>query len=354
MGLLTERLERVILSGDLQTTAHYPTALVPVLQEMLRARGLAPPPPVGSVRDIERFAEAASEVLDDPFVGLHAAEAVPRGAHGLAEFVGRSARTLRDGFNVFARYARLMNETMRVDLEARGPDLALHIRLASQDDSPRRHQTEFILANFVRMARVLVGKAWSPRAVWFEHARPRRVDELVRFLGTGELGFGGGSNGVLADAAALRQPVVSSDAELHQVLLSQADKELARYLPEAGFVGQVQALVTVALEKGPPRLSWVARQMHVGVRTFQRRLAAEGEQFETVLLATRKSLAVRYLEDPRLGLAEVAFRLGYANLAAFIRAFKRWTAQTPGEFRKQNDPSPNSRRNTAPAVPSRG
>jgi len=32
----------------------------------------------------------------------------------------------------------------------------------------------------------------------------------------------------------------------------------------------------------------------------------------------------------------IAYDLGFSELSAFTRAFKRWTAQTPAEYRKNN------------------
>jgi AraC-like DNA-binding protein len=40
-----------------------------------------------------------------------------------------------------------------------------------------------------------------------------------------------------------------------------------------------------------------------------------------------------YLADPKLAIFEVAFLLGYSEPSPFNRAFRRWTGQSPSEFR---------------------
>ena len=45
---------------------------------------------------------------------------------------------------------------------------------------------------------------------------------------------------------------------------------------------------------------------------------------------TRKELALRYVEDGRFALSEIAFLLGFADQASMSRAFKRWTGSSPG------------------------
>jgi AraC-like DNA-binding protein len=41
-----------------------------------------------------------------------------------------------------------------------------------------------------------------------------------------------------------------------------------------------------------------------------------------------------YLDDHGRPLTEVAYLLGYSDLRAFTRAYKRWTGRAPGAARK--------------------
>jgi AraC-like DNA-binding protein len=42
----------------------------------------------------------------------------------------------------------------------------------------------------------------------------------------------------------------------------------------------------------------------------------------------------RRLEQGEMQITQVALQLGYADPSHFVRAFRRWTGQTPGEFRR--------------------
>jgi AraC-like DNA-binding protein len=78
----------------------------------------------------------------------------------------------------------------------------------------------------------------------------------------------------------------------------------------------------------------VAETMHMSVRTLQRRLEEEGTRFGAVLDRARLELARTALSNPSATLTEVAFRLGFGDLATFSRAFKRWTGMPPGQWRR--------------------
>jgi len=69
-------------------------------------------------------------------------------------------------------------------------------------------------------------------------------------------------------------------------------------------------------------------------RTLQRRLEREDTTFTEVLDGVREELARSLLPDHALSLAEIAYRIGFSDLATFSRAFKRWTGKPPGQFRR--------------------
>jgi AraC-like DNA-binding protein len=72
----------------------------------------------------------------------------------------------------------------------------------------------------------------------------------------------------------------------------------------------------------------------MSARTLARRLEEEGTSFTSVVEAVQRELACRLAADASLPLGEVAYRVGFADPATFSRAFKRWTGQTPGGYRR--------------------
>jgi AraC-like DNA-binding protein len=78
-------------------------------------------------------------------------------------------------------------------------------------------------------------------------------------------------------------------------------------------------------------------------RSLQRRLHSEGTSFAEVLSELRRDLALRYLRDQRIAIAEVGFLLGFLDVSAFHRAFKRWTGSTPAEYQRSLPRFPSSR-----------
>jgi AraC-like DNA-binding protein len=96
----------------------------------------------------------------------------------------------------------------------------------------------------------------------------------------------------------------------------------------------VEHLVRLALLEGRPRVEWVARKMDLSGRSLQRYLNLRSTTFESVLDRVLARHAMYLLERGNTPMTELALQLGYADPSHFVRAFRRWTGQTPGQFRR--------------------
>jgi AraC-like DNA-binding protein len=90
-------------------------------------------------------------------------------------------------------------------------------------------------------------------------------------------------------------------------------------------------------------VSGIAQVLGMSRRTLARRLAEENLTFSDVLDRMRADLAKHYLEDPNFSISEIAWRLGFQEVAAFTTAFKRWTGVTPTQMRTQSGSNPSPR-----------
>jgi AraC-like DNA-binding protein len=84
-----------------------------------------------------------------------------------------------------------------------------------------------------------------------------------------------------------------------------------------------------------PDMEAIAAEMRMTSRTLRRHLTAEGANFRELLEEVRSTLAVELMVRARLTHAEIAERLGYADVTTFIEAFRRWKGMPPSEFRRR-------------------
>ena len=85
-----------------------------------------------------------------------------------------------------------------------------------------------------------------------------------------------------------------------------------------------------------PKIELLAMVMDMTVRTLQRRLADHDLSYTCILDQSRFLKAEALLVDADIKLADISLMLGFADAARFTRAFRRWVAVSPREYRRQH------------------
>ena len=89
------------------------------------------------------------------------------------------------------------------------------------------------------------------------------------------------------------------------------------------------------LIKGQSSGNEVAQILSLQRRTLNRRLRAEGTTFQKLLDEVRLDVTRQLLLQSQTPIEEIATALCYADVSAFMHAFRRWTGTTPARFRQE-------------------
>jgi len=87
------------------------------------------------------------------------------------------------------------------------------------------------------------------------------------------------------------------------------------------------------LPKGRVSVESTAETFYMARSTLLRRLKQENTTFQSLMDATRKDLAITYLQRD-LATSEIADLLGFSSPSAFQHSFKRWFGTSPGEMKR--------------------
>ena len=280
----------------------------------------------------EKLWDAAAQATRDPLFGLHAAESIQPGRFDVLDYVVRTAPDLREALQRLARYNRLLHDVAGFTLIPLDGELRVEHGLGVPSHAAHPQAAEFTLASLVVVGRQLL-PLLRVLHVEFVHARLGPIEEYERVFGVRPV-FGRPTNAVGFPAEMMDVPIPAADAVLSRIVTAHAEQALAAMSPvHEPVVAHVRRIVAATLSEGPPSLQKVARALHMGDRTLQRRLQSEGVRFDDVVDQLRRELALRYTAGGSLALGEVAYLLGYSEPSPFHRAFKRWTGMTPAAYR---------------------
>lgn len=289
--------------------------------------------PIADFDKIAALFERAADLTGNDLVGLQRGQVREMRRSGLICYVGISAPTIRDMLRSLARYRRVFSDAVELDLSGLDDEGTLLWHYNIPHSVPHRQHSEFAAAGLLQAIRNAANRQIAPERVAFHHPRNAHMEAFDRYFGC-PVQFGAPHNVIQLRKEDLGTPLVTADNDLYATLKECGDSALqqkSRKVP--ALVAEVDRAIAERLSSGGATQDEVARALGMSPRTLSRRLAERGTSFFRILDDLRRSLAISYLRNSDLTLAETAFLLGYSGLSSFNDAFKRWTGRTPGQFR---------------------
>lgn len=274
--------------------------------------------------------ERAFEVTGDAALGLHLGERGAGRGFGIVGQLAASSRTLRDCIQVALTYYAVILDGQRPELRVEnGRALVIY---PSSPGNPRslRLAAEFGMARFAQF-----GKTFVPRKggieTWFSYARPNYADDYTRVFGP-NVRFDMPYNAFVFPEHYLELTRPDWDPALQGLLKAEADRALERLT--APQVSQRVRSVLASLRLGErPEMASAASVLGMSERALRRRLAAEGVNFRELIDDMQRDRALILAKDPKRSAEAVSSALGFSEVSAYHRAFKRWTGLTPVQYR---------------------
>ena len=282
-----------------------------------------------------RLGHSAIGLCGDPALGLEMGRHSRIAQAGLAGVTAAQAPTLREAARTLIRFEPLYAHNYRGQSsfaeDAGGAWLSFYS--ISPYNAFNRFVVDSVLSSWRHQLGALADGALAAERVEIEFPAPDYAERYEQCFGC-PVEFSAQHNRLYLNNASLDQPLGQHCPSTWQQLLELAEHELEQLTRTRSLRERITHLLGPMLHGREPELDEVARMLQLPSWTLRRKLAEEGTQFRTLLGETRRDLAMAYIRDTELAFGEIAYLLGFASAEAFQRAFKRWSGQTPGEFRR--------------------
>jgi AraC-like DNA-binding protein len=283
-----------------------------------------------------KLLEYAAEALGDHEFGLHLAQkANPREA-GLLFYVSSAAEDVGEALTLAARYCRIANEAVRPKLIRTSEGLTVRIEFVGVPRHFAWQNTEFVIASIIKSLREMAGRDFRPAQVAFTLAREPDAGEFERFFGC-PVEFSGLADQFSLSNDTLAIPLITRDQHLLETLQPLCDEAAKERNTAYGTLrSSVENEVQKLLPHGKANRHSVAKALGLTERTLAQKLGEENTTYEKVVDRLRHSLALQYIREPGVSVAQIAWLLGYEGPTSFNHAFARWTGQSASEARSEN------------------
>lgn len=282
-----------------------------------------------------RVMEEASRQAGLDNFGLHYGKQFKPQALGLIGYIGLCSPTLEQALrNVVAAFPFHQHNTF-IRMTEKHDCWQLDYQVRHGAILHRRQDAELTLTMLLNLIRHVIGKQWAPREVHFEHPRPELWHEHCKIFDA-RVYFDQPCNSLLIPKRDLQRPMPEQDPML-LLVMQDAIQRLNPTIASQGYVNQARTEIHLQLINGDPSLEVIADKMMMSPWSLQRRLKEENIRFSQLVDHVRQEMATHYLNQPQLSVSDMALLLGYSEVSAFSRAFRRWFGSSPRDYRKSSE-----------------
>ena len=187
---------------------------------------------------------------------------------------------------------------------------------------------EFSVATYARLSRQILGEAPILRAVHFQHKARFQISRYEAVFGC-PVEFSKPETRMEIAARQVFRPSALANPDLYHAASVRFEQPAQWMAQGKHHLAHSYFYLSSEMDKTPPTLDRMAKSFGMSERTLRRKLVEECTPFRNLLDLVRQDLCKLYLMEDKRPLGEIALLLGYSDLSAFSRAYKRWYGAAP-------------------------
>ncbi len=200
---------------------------------------------------------------------------------------------------------------------------------------PRPFAYETLLVLVYGLMCWLINKRIPVRQARFTYAQPARWREYEAMF-CSQLQFNASTTMLCFDAQQLDESVVQNHNSASRFLRGAPLNVVVKYRNSRSATVQIRRHLRESDPAHLPSFDETAKRLGTHPARLRRDLQRECETFRSLRDQCLQEHAVKLLRETALPVDEIARKVGFSESSAFSRAFRRWTGQSPGYYRRQS------------------
>jgi AraC-like DNA-binding protein len=304
---------------------------VPVLQTALNCgidiQKFVNEPDVSISRDqVAHLWREFASACDDDLFGLHFGESLQLGALGVVGEIIKSSQTIGEAITIAASLTALVTDLYSLEVVREEQYIRIQYNRTNQpaDHRVAKHVLDFLLVFTIQELDGFLLRKILPLAITLAEPSNSEYERVLRCIPKA-----GDKVEVQLAPSYWSERVITANYDAQRELIKKLNVPASE---KGNFQMKVMELLSRNSYLGMMTLEDVAANFGMTPRSVQRKLQEESTTFQQISDAVRKSLAIHYMKTGSYQLKEISYLLGYNELSAFSRAFKRWTGKAPLQY----------------------
>jgi AraC-like DNA-binding protein len=275
----------------------------------------------------------AMKLTHDPYLAFNVGSSIHLSTYGMYGYAMLCSTDFRGTMEFAVKYHQLATPLTNIAFEEKGNYATWTIALLPHpriDAALYQFITELQIGIHISLMRDVIGPSFAPRkiAVTSPASGTRLTQELVGCPMLVEQP----ANQIVLDSAWLDKAPKLGNRATHAAVLEICDRLLVELGRRSGIAGRVREVLLEDIANRPD-FEAVAKRLHVAERTLRRQLRAQKTSFRELIDELRMQLAIKFLRDTDMTGEDIAVAIGFSDAANFRHAFRRWTRESPSEFK---------------------
>jgi len=251
----------------------------------------------------------------------------------LASWVSQTA-SLEEALTIFITHISLMNPSEHWQFKHHKKTCTLSCEIAADKNYPQQ-AIERSMSAMITWGKLLSGNGFTVEQVDFCCDAPSYVDTFIDTFSC-NVKFNQKQNGIMFASELLKLPVLSSNVLLRDMVENKAKQALQQLHDSASLPEKVSAIIVDLMEKeNDVNIQVVSDGLSMSRQTLYRGLKKHETDFQSLFNKARKHKAILLITEDKDSIDRISIKLGFKDNSSFYKAFKRWTGQSPSDFKRE-------------------
>lgn len=265
-------------------------------------------------------------------IGLICGQNLPIRVASVIGYVMMNAPTIAVAIQKMCAYQRLVGNSMGMAHTIDRNHYYVKVLMWTDWVEELRFTMDVMMAAIISWTENNTIQKIRPFEAGFSYQKPKNYKDYEKMFEPAPVFWGMEESYVAYTTAQMNSPVISANPNLFEHFDRMTRKVLEKQNNDKKISYKVKQLIIEILKGDVPTLDLVAQQLTFSKRNLQTKLKQEGQSFQNLLNEVRKELAQQYLKEKQVSKSEIAYLLGFSEVAVFSRNFKKWTGITPTEY----------------------
>ncbi|HNI62027.1 MAG TPA: AraC family transcriptional regulator ligand-binding domain-containing protein [Agitococcus sp.] len=277
----------------------------------------------------------ALQLSPHPDFGLRLGRHLTPATHGAMGFLVNSSPNLLMALHAFQSFVPTRMSFVRLNFKTQQEWVECEIRFETLlSEEIYRSLLECCLMVFVACAEFIIGRPLTEAQIFFSFAKPN-YSHVYRDYFMANYQFSAPYSNIKIPLETCHIPNASANYDNYVLAMKQCETMLSQLKShKCSTTYQLQKMM-LSQPLGTLSEEDAAAALFISKRTLARHLAKEGSSYMEIREKLLSEQASHYLRNSTMSVEAIASLLNYHDSANFRRAFKRWFAVSPKEYRQQ-------------------